>query len=870
MMFPNNNKAIIKKLSRRSLKMNRTRNLFAVLAIILTTVLLTAGFTAGTSLVKSATNYLEMGKGVDSHGNFDVTLDQYEKLKQLTDVKQAGLLRDCSTTYIQSEEVVGNKVYLKYGDEEMFKMNFVIPIEGDYPKRADEILMPTFVLDLFDLSYEVGRQITLSVSVIENGEAVIKPFDFILCGYFDPVVPSSSNYAEIFTGEDFIKQYNAQIPKDHNRAYVKLNTLTSKSTNDEGWEEMNKIANSLGIKVVGLDPDFVDPFLLRKVEIADIFALAIPSIIAILLIMFSGYLLIYNIFYISVVHDIRYYGLLKTIGTTPKQIKSMINKQALMLSLIGIPIGLVLGYMIGVVFTPFLMTQTVLAKYVKISAHPIIFIFSIIFSYMTVHLSCRKPGEIAGKISPVEAVRYSGVEKYHKKLKKSKRGGKLHRMALTNIFRNRGKAITVIASITLSAVIFVFAFNGSVGLNPVKDAEEGMQADFELMHYNAKWWQKEEYKPISIDTYNQLKKLPFVTQINKYYMARSDNDKDIIDGGFTFLLTSAFRGEVKNNGLLKEEFESYRDAGMPNWKGRFITPSGNIKTRITGIETNSIEKEVSYDKIIDGRVEKEKFSTGEYLIFCRDANRVSQRRYGDGIIKTGDKMELSFYVPYRDEYVTREFTVMAVVEDTNWKGQTEIITIPDTVFEEIYGNYNELISQIMLDVDIDLKIANDKIQSIINKSGNFQIYFTSKYEVIKGNERMKSGVMIIGLTISLIIGIIGFLNMANTMMTSIISRRRELAMLESMGMTKKQLKRMLTYEGMYYTIISTMLIVPLGFLSSLSSSLIPFFGGFSMAAFILSIIIVVVIITIISISIPKLAFSRINTSTIIERLREVE
>lgn len=869
MMFPNNNKAIIMKLSKRSLKVNRTRNLFAVLAIILTTVLLTATFTAGISLVSSAENYLKMGKGVDSHGSFVVTLNQYEQLRNVTGVTQAGLLRDCSTSYIQSEEVVGNKVYLKYADEEMFKMNFVIPVEGNYPKRAEEILMPTFVLDLFDLPYEVGRNITIMVSVIENGEEVIKPFDFILCGYFDPVIPPSSNYAEIFTGEDFIKQYNPLVPKDNNTAYVKLNAFTSKNTENEGWEEMNKIADSLGITGVGLDPDFVQPS--QRVSIPDIIAFGVPSIIAILLIMFSGYLLIYNIFYISVVHDIRHYGLLKTIGTTPKQIKSMIIKQARMLSLIGIPVGLALGYVIGVILTPHLMTQTVLAKYVKLSAHPIIFIFSILFSYLTVHISCKKPGKIAGRISPVEAVRYSGVEKYNKKIKKSKRGGKLHRMALANIFRNRSKAITVIASITLSAVIFVFAFNGSVGLNPIQDAEEAMQADFQLMHYNVEWWQEEEYKPISIDTYNQLKELPFVTQINKYYMARSSNDHDILDGGFTFLMASKFRGELKNNGLLKEEFESYRDAGMPDWSGKFITPSGNIKTRITGIGASNIEKEVSYDTIIDGHVDGEKFASGEYLIFCRDANSDRQRRYGDGIIEAGDRMELSFYVPYTDEYVTREFAVMAVVENTNYgQGQADIITISDTVFEEIYGNYNELISKIMVDVDIDLEKANDKIQSIINKSGNFQIYFTSKDKVIKGNERMKSGIMIIGLTISIIVGIIGFLNMTNTMMTSVISRRRELAMLESMGMTKKQLKKMLRYEGMYYTIISTILIIPLGLLSSLSASLIPFFGGFSVVAFLLSIFIVVAIITIISISMPILTFSIINKSTIIERLREVE
>lgn len=871
MMFPNNNKPIIKKLSKRSLKVNRTRNLFIILAIILTTMLLTAGFTAGISIVRTAKNYADMGKGVDSHGSFDVTLEQYEEIKKIPKVEQAGLLRDCSETYIQSQEVVGNKVYLKYANQEMFNMNFAEPVEGDYPISSEEIFVPTHILDLFDLPYEVGQKVTLKVSVIEDGREVIKPFQFVLSGYYDPVVPPSSNYAEIFTGEDFINKYNPSIGKDKNKAYVKLNTLTWKSTEDEGWEEMNKIAQSLGIMSIGLDPDFINPSGYRY-NISDILAIAVPLVLAVLLIMFSGYLLIYNIFYISVVHDIHFYGLLKTIGTTPSQIKKIIHKQAAILSLIGIPVGLFFGYIVGAVFTPQVMSNTVMAKYVKLSAHPVIFLLSALFSYMTVYISCRKPGKVAGKISPVEAVRYSGAEQYQgrKKIKNSRKGGKLHYMALTNIFRNKGKAITVITSISLSAVIFVFVFNGAMGVDPIKETEKRMQSDFELMHYNVEWYQQEEYKPISLTTYNQLKELPFVTKINKYYMARSNNDRNKIEGGYE--LVSAFRGEIKNQGLLKQELESYRDAGFPDWTGTFIAPSGNIKIDITGIDAQVIEEEIAYDKIIDGSVDEEKFASGEYIIFCRNKNRDGNGKvYGDGVIKAGDKTELSFYIPQIDKYVTREFTVMAVIKNSDYnRGNADTITIPDTVFEEIYPNHNELISRILLDVDIDLETANHKIKSIINRSGNFQIYFTSKPEVIKEFKIMKSAVMIIGLTISFILGLIGILNMVNTMLTSIFSRRTELAMLESMGMSKKQQKKMLMFEGVFYTIISTIIIIPLGLLSSISTSAIPFFGGFRMVMFWLSMIIVIGVILSISITVPLIAFNLINKSTIIERLRKIE
>ena len=125
-----------------------------------------------------------------------------------------------------------------------------------------------------------------------------------------------------------------------------------------------------------------------------------------LLIIFTGYLIIYNVFQISVTNDIRFYGLLKTIGTTPRQLRRIIRQQALTLSLAGIPLGLVLGWLIGGQLTPAIVSQ--LNGVVPMtSVSPVIFIGAALFSLVTVLLSCRKPGKMAAKVSPVEAVRYT-------------------------------------------------------------------------------------------------------------------------------------------------------------------------------------------------------------------------------------------------------------------------------------------------------------------------------------------------------------------------------------------------------------------------------------------------------------------------------
>lgn len=113
-------------------------------------------------------------------------------------------------------------------------------------------------------------------------------------------------------------------------------------------------------------------------------------------------------FQISVTNDIRFYGLLKTIGTTPRQLRRIIRHQALALSLAGIPLGLAAGWLVGGQLTPVVIAQ--LDGVVSVvSVDPVIFLLAALFSLVTVFFSCRKPGRVAGRVCPVEAVRYTEV-----------------------------------------------------------------------------------------------------------------------------------------------------------------------------------------------------------------------------------------------------------------------------------------------------------------------------------------------------------------------------------------------------------------------------------------------------------------------------
>ena len=188
-----------------------------------------------------------------------------------------------------------------------------------------------------------------------------------------------------------------------------------------------------------------------------------------LLIMFTGYLIIYNVFQISVTNDIRFYGLLKTIGTTGKQIRRMIRRQAFLLSLFGIPLGWIVGFALGVKLTPIIMEQTSNTGSF-VSFNPLIFVGAAVFSLLTVRISCRKPGKMAARVSPVEAVRYTDAGVHLSKRAAasmppaSPLAPRLPHMAWANLGRSRGKTVITVISLALAVVLMQMTYTFAIGL----------------------------------------------------------------------------------------------------------------------------------------------------------------------------------------------------------------------------------------------------------------------------------------------------------------------------------------------------------------------------------------------------------------------
>lgn len=174
-----------------------------------------------------------------------------------------------------------------------------------------------------------------------------------------------------------------------------------------------------------------------------------------------------------------YYGLLKAIGTTPRQLRRIIRIQALLLSLIGIPTGLLLGWLLGGVLTPVIVARLDGVTAV-VSVSPLLFVGATLFALVTVLISCRRPGRLAGRVSPVEAVRYTEGRAPKQKSRRKGQGVSLVSMAWANLGRSRDKTFLTVLSLTLAVVLLTLTVTFTGGFDMDKYVSNFTASDFIL------------------------------------------------------------------------------------------------------------------------------------------------------------------------------------------------------------------------------------------------------------------------------------------------------------------------------------------------------------------------------------------------------
>ena len=449
------NRSCIRRLSLRALRANRTRNLVAVLAIAMTALLFTSLFTIVLSINEGMQQANFRQGGGFYHGGFKyLTEAQFHELKDDPGIKAWSLRRYLG----MPTEVPFNKSHVEigYSDENEAHWTFCDPTEGRLPAEGtDEAATDTRVLELLGIEPQLGAKFTVTFEV--DGHETTQTFT--LCGWWEYDEASAANY--ILIPESRVDAVLAEVgvtppSQDGITGSWNLDIMLPSAMHiasdldailaRHGYQSTDPAASNY--IATGVNWGYTGAQLAENLDPTT----AAILLTVLLLILLTGYLIIYNVFQISVAGDIRFYGLLKTIGVTPRQLRRIIRIQALALSAAGIPLGLVLGWLVGSQLTPF-VTRRLNDVETVVSANPLLFAGAALFALVTVLLSCARPGRMAARVSPVEALRYTeGIGK------RRSRGRKAHTvspfsMAWANLGRSRGKTAVTILSLGLAVTL---------------------------------------------------------------------------------------------------------------------------------------------------------------------------------------------------------------------------------------------------------------------------------------------------------------------------------------------------------------------------------------------------------------------------------
>jgi len=546
-----------------------------------------------------------------------------------------------------------------------------------------------------------------------------------------------------------------------------------------------------------------------------------PAIIAITvlvltLILLSGYLIIYSIFVISINADIHFFGLLKTIGTIGRQIRKIVRGQALILSALGIPIGLLCGYFSGVSLTPLMFNFFPAFSGGGTNANPLVFVFAVAFSLLTVFIGCRKPAKIAATVSPVEAVKYSGVTESGKRKAKKTRKVTALSMAWANVTREKRKFGVTVLSLSLALILLNSAFSATKSFDMDAYLSGSIISDFSVAHYTV-----------------------FSNTVNY----------TITDG-----ITDDFLGEAAAHGAEEMSsvyyhysFESHSEDDMP-------------VEQVYGVGKMELARfsDVDYEKL----------RSGNYAIVSR-----AVLDYGGAVIKIPEIGDILTFIDEKNNGTVREFEVIGLTDEYPYQLSARYYLanslqaiIADERFFDFYG---------VQPMQTNINVSSEKISEFESWLESYTSEQDPDLDYISRNtlkaefDGLATTYLVLGSSLSFILALVGALNFVNAIAASVIARRRELAMLQSVGMTGKQLRLTLFFEGGWHAVLSMCFTLTIGLaLGFLILQVIAQTAWFFKQSFtVMPSVICAIPLFVICAVCPLVCYKRLTRESLVERLR---
>ena len=877
------NRGCIRRLSFRTLRAAWKRNAVAVAAIALTALLFTSLFTVALSINSSYETYTFRQIGGYCHGTFkEVTEAQAQAIAAHPKVKAVG--KRTTIGFLDTGVFAKVPAEVSFMDDNCAAWSYARPQTGHAPKGGKEVTMDTGALKLLGVEPKLGAQVTLTFTVGDKSQIAYEKTDtFTLAGWWEYDELSPVHYINI--SQEYAQAVQAEAAAAGLKPFrTDLNVMMASPVDIRG--QMERVDSDLGyswesdgsknVVRIGVNWGYTSARLGESVDAATVLA----GIAFLVLIVFTGYLIIYNIFQISVTGDIRYYGLLKTIGVTPRQLRRIIRWQAILLWAAGLPLGLLLGYGVGAGLTPVVMARTTFGAGVStVSTSPLIFLAAALFTFLTVLLSCARPGRIAARVSPVEAVRYTEAAGTKKK-RRGTRGASVRQMALANLGRNRSKTVLVVLSLALSVVLLNVLVTFTGGIDTEKYLAKQTCADFivsstdyfRFQYGTESYFSQDVIADIQANTTQSLSGCGYKwteaigwTSEESWRACRARfGFQDTVE---TELARLSRRGalvgmDIQLEGLDDSLFE------------KLTTVEGDLSPLFRA-DTHAIALAVPVDDY--GNVIRSEsyppIGSTQTVTYVEDAYYLDSRT-GEPCDENTPEESLKYFIAKSHDV---DYTVCAYVtvpHAMSYRYGTLGYSFVLPVEELAQDGGKEPIPMVYLfdTPDSAAEEAAERYLAALTGGENTELMYESKATLRAEIASFRNMFLLLGGLLCAIIGLVGILNFFNAMMTSMLSRGREFAVLQAVGMTGGQLKRMLLWEGLLYTLGSGLAA------GLLSAALDPLLGAALEHALwfyryrfnITSAAVLLPIFALLGCAIPAAMYRHAAKRSVVERLRAVE
>lgn len=894
---------VLNELSVKDLKLNKKRSIVIIIGIILSTALICG--VAG--LITSFQNtFIDTAK--DSQGNYhaifyNVPKDELKYIEENRGVEDYYLSEEIGYSYLPK-----GKISTSTGEEEKplvnvismndkFLNNMAINVkDGRLPENDGELAISTRINEKFKTNYKVGDTITLNVGelkgtsenqnanyydetqikktkeieqeeqateneivnttsktykivgIIERPTVAIEPYE---ADWFTVItkmqtINKKANIAVLYSKpNDYVKNTESINQMVIAKSGTKENDFNRVSGLDKTYKSY-KYKIKINKELLAYQGASLDDETLKTIYGLGAFIMGIVLV--------SSVFVIRNGFAISITERLKQYGMLSSIGATKKQIKKSVYFEGFILGIIGIPLGILSGIfaiyilvnVVNYILKDYVSRGTLLTYGMSWSA----IVISIIVSVVTIWLSCRRSAKKASKITPIEAIRSSeDVKLKAKKIKCPKIITKIFKtggeIAYKNLKRSKKKYRTTVISIIVSVVIFI-AISSFIQYGFKMSSAYYTEKNYNYVVYTYTTASPEDTEEFAKE---QEKRLKMLTDIS--------NLPDV--GDVSINKTNTF--EMNMDEKHKAELTEYGK----NIKARYSESNSN-QEQIDNVNIISLSKNAydAYLKKIGG--DYETYKDGAILI----DNNIN-------LDEKGKKIQGSMYTWKKGDTVTgkindKEYNIKIVAKTEERPNGVENLYNTNAYFivSEDFINKTGYISVTLYAQSNDADKLDAEVEQY-KKDNNLIDSNLNSFNLEESVRAENAVVLVISIFLYGFIGVItliGITNIFNTITTNMNLRKKEFAMLKSIGMTKKEFNRMIRLESIFYGVKSLVIGIPIGL--GLSYGMYTVFRNSMEMNYILpykSIIVAVIFVAVVIGIIMKYSMSKINKQNIIETIR---